>query len=78
VVLHDGLQVLGVLSTTQLIILHDQLDQPLVLPDAIYYCLEIALELVAGQIDLLKVVIVANESFTDDIGRLEAHSLISE
>jgi hypothetical protein len=47
-VLDDSLQVLSVLCSTELVVLHDQLDESLVPPDSIDDWLEVALELIAG------------------------------
>lgn len=46
-VLHDALEVRGMLRPAQLIVLHDELNQPVILPDSLNYRLEVLLELIA-------------------------------
>ena len=74
----DCFQVLSVFCPTELVVLHDQLDQSLILLDTIHDWLEIALELITRQVDLSEFVIVTDQGFSNDICRLVPHTLVSE
>ena len=67
-ILDNGFQVLGMFDSTQLIVFHDELDQPLVLPNTLHDWLEVALELIAGKIDLSQFIIGANKRSSDNNG----------
>lgn len=77
-ILDNGFQVLSMFDTAQLVVFHDKLDQPLVLPYTLHDWLEVALELIARKINLSQLIVGADERLSDDIGRLEAHALISK
>lgn len=71
-------KILRMVCSIELIILHDELDQPLVPPDTVHNWFEVALELIAREVDLLELVVVTDECLANDAGRLIAHALIPE
>jgi hypothetical protein len=78
VILDDCFQVFSMLHSIELIVLHHELHDSLVSSDSVHNRLEIALELVAREINFSEVVVLADERLADDVGRLVAHALVLE
>lgn len=66
------------LYAVELVVLHHELDDSLVSSYSVHDWLEVTLELVAREVNFSEVVILSDERFADDIGRLVAHALIFE
>jgi hypothetical protein len=77
VVLHDGLDLVGVLMA-QLVVAHRERDEPLVGAQTLHNRLEICLQLVAGQVNASEVLVRGNDVLANDRGGLEAQALVPE
>ncbi len=69
-------QIFRMFTPIYLVILHYQLNHPMVFLYTFHDLLKVCLNLIIGQINFLKMNVFTNQELSNNNGRLESHSLV--